>query len=664
MQTIKVEVQEDYLASLSHVKKPIIAIAELIWNGLDADADEVKVVINRNKIDGIDSITVTDNGHGLDIERAIEEFKKLGGSWKKHTRISKGAHRLLHGKAGKGRFRAFSIGKSVQWKTRYRHDKDVLAYDIKGYSDKIGEFQIGDSKPSHVKKTGTEVEITEIRKNFISLLGNEGAQEITEQFSLYMSQYHNVKIKYDGVYIDPKAAMEKFSEYDLDDVKDEKGKPLTVKLTIIEWKNQSERKLYLCDLNGFTYQDIAPGIQAPKFNFSAYLKAERVRELEDSALLEFEDWDPTLKKMLDSAKKKMKEHFHLRSSEIRKKVVEGWKEEGVYPYEGTPQNIIEQTEQQVFNLCAIQMVEYLPDFGEVNAKSRSLSFKLLRHALETSPTAVRRILSEVLDLPEDKQEEFAQLLERISLEGVVTAAKIVAERLEFLRGLEILVFNPTSKQELLERRQLHRIVAPNTWIFGEEFHLTVDDKSLTEVLKKHLALLGSDIEVDQPVKQEDGVEGVVDLMISRLVPQPRAEEREHLIIELKRPKQKIDSDATTQIKKYAFAIAEDERFRDSKTRWTFWGVSNEISKEARREAKQQNRPEGLLYEDDDGKIKIWVKTWGQIINDCRARLNFFQETLNYKTGDNSALEYLRKEYEKYLPGCFLQESAEISEMRK
>ncbi|GAI73364.1 unnamed protein product, partial [marine sediment metagenome] len=97
--------------------------------------------------------------------------------------------------------------------------------------------------------------------------------------------------------------------------------------------------------------------------------------------------------------------------------------------------------------------------------------------------------------------------------------------------------------------------------------------------------------------------------------------------------------------------------------WIFWAVSNDISGNVRKEAKQQNRPEGVLYADEEGKITIWVKTWGQIINDCRARLKFFQETLQYTAGNESAIEYLRKEYEKYLPGCLLEETTSVAEGR-
>jgi hypothetical protein len=64
------------------------------------------------------------------------------------------------------------------------------------------------------------------------------------------------------------------------------------------------------------------------------------------------------------------------------------------------------------------------------------------------------------------------------------------DRLDFIAALSMLVFDPKSKQQLLERSQLHKILENRTWIFGEEFNLSASDKSLTDVLDKHLALLG------------------------------------------------------------------------------------------------------------------------------------------------------------------------------
>ncbi len=82
MQTISVQVQEDHLRRLSHVKRPILALAELIWNSLDADATTINVIFDRNALGGLDRIRVVDNGIGMQPDKALDAFGRLGGSWK------------------------------------------------------------------------------------------------------------------------------------------------------------------------------------------------------------------------------------------------------------------------------------------------------------------------------------------------------------------------------------------------------------------------------------------------------------------------------------------------------------------------------------------------------------------------------------------------------
>jgi hypothetical protein len=36
--TFEIQVQDDHLQRISQVRKPILAVAELIWNAVDADA--------------------------------------------------------------------------------------------------------------------------------------------------------------------------------------------------------------------------------------------------------------------------------------------------------------------------------------------------------------------------------------------------------------------------------------------------------------------------------------------------------------------------------------------------------------------------------------------------------------------------------------------------
>lgn len=71
-----------------------------------------------------------------------------------------------------------------------------------------------------------------------------------------------------------------------------------------------------------------------------------------------------------------------------------------------------------------------------------------------------------------------------------------------------------------------------------------------------------------------------------------------------------------------------------------------------KETHVRDKPEGLLWESDDPKLpsKIWVKSWAQIIHDCKTRLRIFEKALNLTADKDIALSYLRKTYERFLLG--------------
>lgn len=651
--TIEVEVQRDHLERLATSKSPIAAVTELVWNALDADAQRVEVELSRNQLGGLDEITVSDDGHGLPAQEAANAFSRLGGSWKMRKARTEGG-RILHGQQGKGRFQAFALGEEVEWSTRYADSGTVYQYQIRGSRSSLKRFAMDEVAESRDPRTGTVVRIRGIDRKLAALESPRARQTLTEEFALYLREYSTVFIMYDGERLDPAEIEDHVEDYDIEAHLDD-GRMVDAAMTVIEWAIHADRALYLCDENGFTLHQMPPGIQAPGFNFTAYLKSEFFRELWASGDLQLEDLHPDLKKVVDAAKDQLRSHFRRRVAEISGNLVERWKEEEVYPFEGTPRSSVEVAERQVFDVLALNVHEYLPDFRDSSVENRKLSFRLLRTAVETSPDAVQLILKDVLKLPKEKLEEFAELIEKTSLDAIINASKMVADRLDFLQGLEALVFSAEGKKSTLERRQLHRIVAEHTWLFGEEFNLTVNDRSLTSVLKRHLDMSERDLLDDERVVREDGTEGIIDLMLSRAVPQARPDQREHLIVEFKRPSVAIGSKEATQVKEYATAVATDERFRDTDTRWEFWAVSNEISEAVRLEASQAERPAGLLIDHRELRMRIWVKTWGQIIEACRARLHFFQEKLEYEATETSGLEYLRRVHEQYLPKALLKE---------
>jgi hypothetical protein len=598
MEKITVQVQSDHLEKLTKAR-PISGLQELIWNSLDADSSRVDIVFYENEIGGTREIEISDDGTGIDYEEAKSAFGKLGGSWKLLQSATKNEKRFLHGKGGKGRFKGFSLGDTLEWNTKYKKNGKTFEFSIIGKYDELGTFTL--SEPKEAKgDSGTKVKIANLYKEFRSISGEQALQEVTEHFALYLHSYPTINIFYGNNKINPKDIEERIKTITLKPVFFD-GKNINAELTIIEWKVPSERFLFLCDKGGFPLSKIQPGIQASGFNFSAYLKSNYIRELDEEGVLLLEEMHPGLQAVINPAKEEMRNYFRERAAESTVGLIETWKKEKIYPFEGEPKSMVETAERQVFDVCALTINDYLPSFEKTDNKNKKLSLSLIKQAIEKGPEELQLILQDVLELPKEKQVELGELLKKTTLTAIINAAKVVSDRLNFIRGLEVLIFEKDYKKNFKERTQLHRLLAENTWLFGEEFNLSIDDQSLTEVLNKHLKLLGREPTGEKlaGVTRDDGSIGIVDLMLSRLIKQPKAECREHLVIELKRPIQPIDDTVAHQIRSYAYAVADDERFRDTKTNWVFWAISNEITGAIRKQSTQRGREEGILDEDSD-----------------------------------------------------------------
>lgn len=656
--TVEIQVQNDHLERLAQVRKPVLAVAELIWNALDADADDIQIALHEDALGSFEAIEVSDNGHGMPHSEAEGLFSRLGGSWKKGGKRSREKNRLLHGQEGRGRLRAFGLGRVVDWDVVYNDTRGLRAFRLSMIKDAMRRVEIGDdaAAPGGAKR-GVTVTVRELNRDFRSLRSDNIQQEIGQIFALYLRQYPEVKITFDGVRIDPSTAVAHTESYDLPVIMAD-GDSFSTAVEIVEWRMATERRLFFCDGEGFPLDSTTPGIQAPGFSFTAYLKSDYFSKMLAENRLELADMDMATANAISAAKEVMREHFRRRASVKAAGLVEEWQRDNIYPYTGEPTNPIETAERQVFNVVALNVNHYLPSFAEADEKTKRLHLRLIRHALESGPSDLTRILIEVLDLPVERRQELAGLLDKTTLSNIISASKTITDRLEFVQGLDALVFDKELKHKVHERTQLHRIVAENSWMFGEQYHLSVDDESLTQVLKAHLT--GKmQVELDRPVLREDGRRGIVDLMFSRNIQIAGSENREHLVVELKRPDVKIDSAALTQLESYAFAVAGDSRFKSVPAKWVFWAVSSELDMYAERRTNQSNLPRGVVFQSADPDITIWVKTWSQLINDCRSRLRFFAEKLSYAPDRDSSLEHLKVTYGKYLADLFAEEPSEV-----
>ena len=670
MKRLNVGVGADHIESLARARKPLSALIELIWNALDADAKRVSVFLTPNELSGLDSIQVEDNGSGIQPEEFDSGFGQLGDSWKKRAERTRSLGRALHGKKGVGRFRALSLGGTVVWRTRFKADAETLSYEITFDPTDLRMITASDPVPSS-DPLGTTVTITNPTGRLGTLEYESARAELTEQFALYLRQYPDVHLTYDGSVIKPDELIFRSTDIPFEFVT-EANELAPQLLTIIEWRVPLSRALFLCSQDGFSFRETAAGIQAPGLNFTAYLRSKFLEKLDSQNSIDIELGD--LGKLLEAARERLREYSIQRQSEQTAAQVEEWKQEDIYPYEGIASDDVEVAKRQVFDVVAQNVTKYLPDFRSSRKKSKQFTFTLLRQAIETSPSSLRKILEEVVGLPKDKREQLANLLDKTSLTSIINASKIVSDRLEFVVGLKSMLYDAPYRNKLLERKQLQRLVAENTWLFGDEYFLMNDDEGLIKVLKKHLTTRGYQIDegiIDflGDVTFEDGGTGIVDLALSsqpspedslpgailgRTLSRSGVDPIHNLVIELKRPSQKITPSVLAEVRAYAYAIARDERFHSVPAKWTFWALSNEISEQAQEEAMQKNLPAGVVYQSElvsgrSFEYTIIAKTWAQVLDQATQRLNFFRSHLGYSPSFNQGRDYLNAVYRNFIP---------------
>ena len=184
---LQIEVQHDHLERIAQTRKPILALAELIWNAVDADATRIDVLI-YNDLNGLEAIEVADNGHGIPYADAESLFKRFGWSWKHSCRRSIEESRILHGKDGCGRFRAFSLGRVVHWDVRSADSPDDLQrYRISMVKDRLCGVEISDAAPvTDGTGRGVTVTVSEPLKEFRSLIFDTVLNDLAQIFSLYL----------------------------------------------------------------------------------------------------------------------------------------------------------------------------------------------------------------------------------------------------------------------------------------------------------------------------------------------------------------------------------------------------------------------------------------------------------------------------------------------
>ncbi|MBM7279300.1 ATP-binding protein [Gordonia rubripertincta] len=648
-----------------YLRTPPVGLCELAWNAFDEDAKRVSISIEDNAMGGLEQIVVEDDGTGMDFITVSREFAKVGDSYKATPTGSRSdGGRPVHGRLGRGRYSAFSLGDSVTWESTTRAGEELVSVIVRGNREDLKGFDVEEPTAPLQERPGTRVLMTRVTESAQKSFDSPESirTRLTTEFALHLERFDDFEIDFLGSPIDAASVIEVKETVD---VELPEGVTGSAKLTVIEWKLKSvERRLYLCDSNGSVITEVYAQIQAPGIQLSAYLMWDGFRD--HSLIMESEnaqdDSDaPIVDRVVGAGRAALREYVATLNRRKEKATVERWRSEGIYPYTKEEEDRNNSTASGNATRDAFEYVALAASRSVDEAKSRQtkrLALALLRETFETDPDRLFPILKKVTNLPNSRIDELQQVLDRTSLSSLIQAGHKVGSRIDFLNGLDEILHERSTRARLHERTQLHRMLANETWVFGEEWATTGDDERLGKVLKKFKNFIQekdapevdvadplSDGAVDYEPRREDGRIAIPDLVLGRKM-QVSENKFKFLVVELKRPSHDLTDGDVSQIRSYADAIVNDERLNTPGVEWTFVLVGNDVTRTVDGARQQPMFPFGVVQ---IAPFRIEVRRWSELIADAHHRMKFVQDSLDYKSSHMQGMDSLRTAYAQFLP---------------
>ncbi len=319
-----------------------------------------------------------------------------------------------------------------------------------------------------------------------------------------------------------------------------------------------------------------------------------------------------------------------------------------YPGYFDLKNVASETQQIIFEQFAY-IAEQKFRLLEKNNKIKDVLYPLMARAI--SDGNIIEILDNLLKTDKQTTDKFKKLLDVTDMESVVHFNSEIAEKIEFLDFLHELNYGEISNY-ILERKQLHKIVEKQLWIFGESYNgvpnILWSDKKILKIFED----LRSQFMIYEPTKDDEnlvevkgeGLNDITDLFFTNERPMDDGS-NEFMIVELKAPKCKISQKELTQIKKYAFAIESTASIPKHKTKYKLLLISADVTAQAKSEMKSLSaayKVAFLIERKQDVDIEIYMMTWAELINIQRTKLNYLSKHLKIK--DKSVKQKFEEEY--------------------
>lgn len=622
--------------------KPWQAIAELIWNGFDAGATDIRVSVTETDANGTDLLTILDNGSGIEFRESSNNFKRFNDSLKIASYDTHGSH-------GRGRLAFSRVCNNAAWYTRHLGEDALITVTSSNLSKVSGQS----IKPevTHTLLTGhlsgTCVELKNFENN---LPHNESlAEDFSKEFGGHFILKPHRALWLNETQILPQEYAEFKKTADLENN--------NFDIRLIRWKDKpgnDKSYTYFVNADGrILHRKHSSGNKKPEYHISIYVTSPYFEHYTPNSENLTEPFESFLNSKSGRALERQIKSFiadnyaafliNQADEQVSKYEVEG--DFPAHPELGSAERVWRLS--YVKEIIKSVIIREPTLFIGSNKKQRRVIIRLLdRLAVSNENSGIFDIIESILDLDESTMKKFASQIHKTKLENIVNTIEVLQKREHAIEQIKEIM--NVHYRDVRETPHLQGIIENNTWLFGASYEiLGAEEDSFTKAAEK----IRNEIKDIEDIDVGDLADGVtvegaqkqVDLLLIRRQPQYDTNGDKYyrcVIVEIKRPGVALNDKHLQQLDKYASIISKYPAFQSDLTRFELILIGRTISAEAfsidqRLESNKGHGEPGIVTKTN--KVKAYVKHWPRIFDEFTLTNDFLLEKLKTQRADLSKM---------------------------
>jgi hypothetical protein len=625
------------------------AICEYIWNGFDANATRIDIEFSVNELGGVTSLTVRDNGEGINRTTLAQTFGCFQDSIKKKSYQWSSQ---IKGKKGKGRYSFNCFATDAIWETIFRHEDKLLKYRVSIKAGNNNHYDDGNPEDLQVTTdpTGTLVTFVNVSLSKDHLQSDDFIDYLKREFAVFLQinkpfgksiYINNERLEFETIIGD-------FKTHDIT-IKTE-AESYAFNVSLIRWNEKIKENYIVYFLDNRMYERFEKTTSFNNkdtgFHHSVCVVSEYFNNFEPNELNE--------EVALDGSKNQKDKIFIELSKQLKKFLLIQEKlfihEIGATELISRYQNsgVIRKTKSQydamiVEDLISTVKCIYCVEpriFTNLKTDQAKTLIGFLELLLQTDKREdVIAIIENVVNLTDEERHSLVEVLQHTELSRITKVIQLLQNRCKTISALKNAVYN--KDLDMNEVDDLQILIANSFWIFGEEYNIVTEaEPDFEQALNKYIEKAHQNVKGVSKSRRNktklDHIDKNKEMDIFAFRQNINSNTIENIVIELKHPKIKLGEVEVSQVKTYMDVITSAPDFNASNMSWKFYLVGNDFDSSSyiRREI-QSNRQwgkSGLIQHVDENGItyEIYVKKWSELFSDFEIRHNFLLSKLEMR----------------------------------